>query len=179
MVVNKYATLRIAVNHRRFQLCFIMKYIIKKPLVIVSALFVMSLFQSCLLTEEDSFVCEKNAPIKVNNADKCAFAVGDNYNQDTTIPSERIVIKFSYSGGNFQIYLNALEIKPGETYWYPGEASLSFPELNKGGSGRLLITAFDRTARTISGEFNMTAEGAANYTAYDYEVSGTFNEVSF
>lgn len=151
----------------------------RKLVIITSVLIFTGSLQSCLLTEEDSFACEKNAPVKVNGVDKCAFAVGDNYNQDTSTPQERIIIKFSYGGGNFQIYLGTTEIKEGITYQYPGDASLSFPELNKGGSGTLTITAFDRTARTISGEFNMTAEGAANYATYDYKVSGNFNEASF
>ena len=151
----------------------------RKLVIFTSIIIFTGLLQSCLLTQEDAFVCEKNAPVKVNGVDKCAFAVGKFYRFDSTTPNEQLSIAFSYSGGSFQVNLHTSELEEGVTYNYPGDADLSFPELNKGGSGILTITVFDRTARTISGEFNMTAEGAANFTAYNYEVSGTFSEASF
>lgn len=117
----------------------------RKLFKITSILIYTGLFQSCLLATEYAFKCEKNAALKLNGMGKCAFEVGNNYNQDTNTLAEKITINFSYGVG----------------------------------SGTMLITAFNRTARTISGEFNITTEGAANYTAYDYEISGNFNEASF
>jgi len=137
--------------------------------------------QSCdlLLGEEDEFTCDKNAPVKVNDDDKCAFAVGKNYSYNTNTTYEVLTIAFSYGGGSLDINMHTNNIQEGITYNYPGDLDLSFAQLNKGGSGTVLITSYDRTTGTISGQFDLSAEAAANYTAYNYTVSGKFTDVSF
>lgn len=151
----------------------------KKALVLLA--FSFSFMQSCnlLFGEEDEFTCDKNAPVKVNDVDKCAFAVGKDYSYNANTTYEQLTIAITYGGGSFEINIHTNDIKEGITYSYPGDVDLSFAELNKGGSGTVLITSYDRTARSISGQFNLSAEGAANYTAYEYNVSGRFTDVSF
>jgi len=115
----------------------------------------------------------------VNGKNECCFGRGTFYVYQKDIPLERIAIEFSYGAGSFNLGLEADEFVAGREYSYPGEASLNFPGFNKGGTGSLTIDAFDRENRTISGHFDMTAEGESNYSTYDYKVKGSFTDVGF
>ena len=151
----------------------------KKVTITLNIILLMTLISSCELTKENvENICEKNAPITLNGQAKCTNAIGISYSQDSGIPSEQITIRFVFGTGSFQIGLHTSYIT-NNTYTYPGEVDFSFPELNKGGSGTLTISHIDRAERKISGSFNLSAEGATNYTAYNYEVSGSFKDVSF
>lgn len=151
----------------------------KKTKISLNLILVLTLLSSCDLTNgEVEKICDKNAPIVLNKEDKCANAIGIAYTVESDTPSEQITIRFVFGTGNFQIGLNTTSIT-NNTYYYPGDVDFSFPELNKGGSGTLTISHIDRDERKISGNFNLSAEGAANYTAYNYEVSGSFTNVGF
>jgi len=144
-----------------------------------NSMLILFFVSSCDLTNgEVENICGKNAPIVLNNEDKCANAIGIDYRLESGTSSEQITIRFVFGTGNFQIGLNTTSIT-NKTYSYPGEVDFSFPELNKGGSGTLTITLFDRAERKISGHFDLSAEAAANYTAYNYVVSGSFSNVGF
>ena len=150
----------------------------KNFLLSIQLMLFLVLLQSCDLTNDDVPACDKNAPISLNESDRCANAIALSYSNDPQLPKEQITLKFVFGGGTFQIGLNTSSITT-TTYSYPGDVDFSFPELNKGGSGTVTITKIDREERKISGSFNLSAEAAANYTAYDYRVSGSFTDVSF
>jgi len=137
------------------------------------------LLGSCdlLQSEDEGFQCEKNAPIQVSGQDRCANAIGRNHRIGAYHSYEKLDLQFN---GDFTIHMQTDTGRiTTKKYDYPGEVSLWFQEINKGGSGYVTITTFDTINRIISGRFDLTAEGAHNYQAYDYHVTGTFNKVRF
>lgn len=151
----------------------------KKNTLKLLLLIVPIITQSCgLLGDEDDFSCDKNAPYKRGGKDVCANAIVREYKQNIDDPSEFMKIGFVSGTGSFDVTLNTTEIEM-DTYNYPGEVNLWFAQINKGGSGTLTITNIDRANKTISGEYNLTAEGASNFQAYQYEVVGTFTALPF
>lgn len=150
-----------------------------KYLYIILSLLILN---SCDLvkSEDETFQCEKNAPIQVSGADKCAFAHITKHQIGISNNSEHMEISFGYGTGNFKIDMTITSGRiTTKTYTYPGEVSLWFPEINKSGSGTVTITSFDTVNGTISGQFDLKAEGASNYQAYTYQLNGMFNQVRF
>jgi hypothetical protein len=133
-----------------------------------------------LVTEDDTFQCEKNAPIIVVAKEVCANAGGSDHSWNMNTNSESLQLSFVWGAGSFNLYFNTNNgrLIPGK-YLYPGEVILGVYNLNKHGNGEVTITSNDTVNRVISGRFNLTAETATNYQANEYHVEGVFNKVSY
>lgn len=150
-----------------------------KYLYIVVSVFILS---SCdiLVSEDDTFQCEKNAPIILGEKDICANAGVFSQSWNSNTNSESMGLTFVWGAGSFNIYFktNSGRLDAGK-YLYPGEVTLGISNLNKHGSGEVTITSNDTVNRIISGRFNLQAEAASNFQAHNYQVEGVFNKVRY
>lgn len=137
----------------------------------------------CLLKqEEDPFVCDKNAVVKQDGEQKCAFARVTQYSvSESGNVHERIIIGISWSTSNLQLglELNDRMMQAGASYVEGQGATFGFPGLNKLTSARISISQIDREAKTVSGSFMVEGEGGPIYDPYSYKAEGHFDAVSF
>lgn len=144
---------------------------------IILLVFLASLASTFSCDQEDPFVCDKNAV--VNRVEpECAFARVERYS-GTEADGESFEIGLSWSTGGLDLFLNT---SPGVTerrYTKQDGASFWFNQLNRLDAANITITKIDRENRTISGIFDVAAEGNSNSQAYDYTASGSFTDVPF
>ncbi|MGB0391101.1 MAG: hypothetical protein ACPGRC_07005 [Salibacteraceae bacterium] len=131
-------------------------------------------------SEDETFTCEKNAPIVVGEKDICARAIGKDHSWSSQANTESLKISIIYGSGSFDLTLNTDQgrIQPGK-YLYPGEVSFWVYNLNKTGSGHITVSSIDTVNRVISGSFDIEAEVANNFQASQFLSNGYFNKVSY
>lgn len=127
--------------------------------------------------QEGPFVCEKNAVVNIGEPE-CAFArVERTSGLAPDITS--IELGLSWSSGGLDLSITSDTPLEEETYTLQDGASFWFNQLNRRDAVTIIITKIDKENNTISGTFDVVAEGNSNSQAYNYIASGSFTDVSY